>query len=205
MARRGARGAADRPTGAPRPRVQDSDIELVMAVDGCAPPRAVAAAAQRFGMSKASARAWINRLRRRGLLRTAALVDRARCGPLVESVAYVRVNWSHPEVGRLETTLREDPAVIQAALTFGPFDYTAFAIHADGYGAANWSRWLDAQPYVSWCRVERVQTRFNRFAAAATLLPPAPRPRDPPFDRGDRRCDARAAPPAPDLRESEEP
>ena len=142
----------------------------MIAVEGRSPPAAVVAAAHRFCMSKAAARAWITRLRKRGLLRTVAVVDFARCGATVESVAHIRIDWSHPEAADLEAALREDPAVTQAALTLGPFDYTVFAIHHDRYQASAWSSWLQSLPYVSWCRVDLAQTRFKRFASATALL-----------------------------------
>jgi len=158
--------------GSPRPALCASEIELLVAIEGRAPPAAVRAAARQFCLSEAAARRWISRLRKRELLRIVAIVDRARCGPAIESVAHIRVDWSHPAAKDLEASLRDDPAVTQAAATFGPFDYSVFAIHDDPYEAAAWSRRLQAQPCVSWCSVDRMQTRFQRPALAATLLTP---------------------------------
>jgi DNA-binding Lrp family transcriptional regulator len=150
-----------------------AEIDLLIAIEGRAPSAAARIAAERFGMTHGAARSWINRLRKRDLLRTVAIVDRARCGAAIESVARIGVDWSHPAATDLETALRDDPAVTQAALTVGPFDYMVFAIHDDQYEAAAWSRRIQSQPCVSWCRVDRMQTRFKRFASAAILLKPA--------------------------------
>lgn len=163
---------AQRPIGRPRPALRASEIDLLIAIEG-RPPAAVHATAQRFCLSQAALRSWIRRLKKRNLLRTVAIVDRTRQRPTVESVAYIKVDWSHPAAMDLEGALRTDPAVTEAALTLGPFDYTAFVAHDDHHAAAAWSRWLRSQPCVSWCRVNRMQTQFKTFAFAAALLKPA--------------------------------
>jgi DNA-binding Lrp family transcriptional regulator len=168
--RRVLKAPATTPAGRPSRAFRASEIDVLVAIEGRSPAAAVRAVARQFRLSEAAARSWITRLRKRELLRIVAMVDRARCGAAIESVAYIRVDWSHPGASDLEPALRDDPAVTEAAFTFGPFDYTVFAIHDDQYEAAAWSRRLQALPYVSWCRVDRLQTRFKRFACAATLL-----------------------------------
>src|SRR5689334_649478 len=125
------KGSAGRRKGAPdRPPqgLRASDIDLLIAIEGRSPSAARAAAA-RICSSPAALRSWIGRLKKRQVLRTVAVVDRARCRPTVESVVRIRVDWSHPGAAALEAALRNDAAVTQAARTSGAFDYVAYAIH----------------------------------------------------------------------------
>jgi hypothetical protein len=132
--------------------------------------------AVRLNLEPAVVRRRLQSLRLRELLRTVTLV-RLRClRSWVESIAQINVDWSHPGAAHLEAALRDDPLVTHASRTLGPFDYSIFTVHPDPYAAALWLSVLQAQPFVLRCRVDRVQTKFERFAFAAAILNPS---RDP--------------------------
>jgi DNA-binding Lrp family transcriptional regulator len=177
-------GGSDLGSGATRPRrvagrgpskLSAADLEVVLAVEGRS-PQTMEALAVRLKLDPAIVWRHLQDLRQREVLQTVTLVRLRRLPSWVESIAHIHVDWSHPEAADLEAALRDDPSVTQAARTLGPFDYSVFAVHPDPQAAARWVSVLRARPCVLRCRVDRAQTKFERFTFAAAILAPTKGP-----------------------------
>jgi DNA-binding Lrp family transcriptional regulator len=157
--------------GRPPSTLSTADLELVLAVEGRS-SQPIEDLAVRLQLEPAVVWRRLQSLRLREILQTVTLVRLRRLPSWVESLAHIHVDWSHPEAADLEAALRDDPLVTHAARTLGTFDYSVFAVHPDPYAAARWVSVLRARPCVLLCRVDRVQTKFERFAFAAAILNP---------------------------------